>query len=80
MASVNSYFGNFNSIKVQLELDGFKPVCEVAPEFQFHKGTIRTYQITQKRKVMKKNFNSIKVQLELRDRRRTRAVVVISIP
>ena len=33
---------NFNSIKVQLELDGFRNHFVTNSEFQFHKGTIRT--------------------------------------
>ena len=40
------YVGNFNSIKVQLEL----PKSSILPffeEFQFHKGTIRTYKTTE---------------------------------
>ena len=55
-------YGDFNSIKVQLELVA-KPAAEILPIFQFHKGTIRTGKqagFTQ----AQINFNSIKVQLE----------------
>ena len=54
---------NFNSIKVRLELTP-QATPNVTPEFQFHKGTIRT-QNTSKDKGKEKNFNSIKVRLEL---------------
>ncbi len=53
---------NFNSIKVQLEHDSvFRQVFQ--PLFQFHKGTIRTYERLCVEHLMS-YFNSIKVQLE----------------
>ena len=53
----------FNSIKVQLELLNRKEDFEVN-EFQFHKGTIRTFA-PYKLYYRYCHFNSIKVQLEL---------------
>ena len=55
--------GNFNSIKVRLELvevSNNKPVLR----FQFHKGTIRT-PIAYDGSSVQAYFNSIKVRLEL---------------
>ena len=52
----------FNSIKVQLEPQGFHSVV-IHQQFQFHKGTIRTvYPLWESSR--SDNFNSIKVQLE----------------
>ena len=34
---------NFNSIKVRLELEPVQQFCPCVQEFQFHKGTIRTW-------------------------------------
>ena len=53
---------NFNSIKVQLERSTSK-VRGIQIKFQFHKGTIRTQNLTKERGVQR-DFNSIKVQLE----------------
>ena len=56
------YDANFNSIKVRLELLRVLRLPKLN-EFQFHKGTIRTYRelcfLTEYQ-----NFNSIKVRLE----------------
>ena len=53
----------FNSIKVQLEqlIGGSSSMINI--KFQFHKGTIRTWDFGI-RKLSSHNFNSIKVQLE----------------
>ena len=48
-------------------------------EFQFHKGTIRTYKGVKQDKMFK-DFNSIKVQLELRGRGEGVTLTRISIP
>ena len=53
----------FNSIKVQLEHYHGVRSRPPEPEFQFHKGTIRTYLDCGKKSVVC-HFNSIKVQLE----------------
>ena len=52
----------FNSIKVQLEPQGFHCVV-IHQQFQFHKGTIRT-TVAKALRRFDIHFNSIKVQLE----------------
>ena len=54
---------NFNSIKVQLELNFFELIIYHLFVFQFHKGTIRTTICNCKIRHYR-HFNSIKVQLE----------------
>ena len=54
----------FNSIKVQLEHRLKDSVFDLSV-FQFHKGTIRTYQQPDVA-ILHQYFNSIKVQLERR--------------
>ena len=53
---------DFNSIKVRLEPNWLPGVNKVL-EFQFHKGTIRTWLQSQERQIQA-DFNSIKVRLE----------------
>ena len=57
---ISSYF---NSIKVQLEPLLYRNISD-AFIFQFHKGTIRTYQPFCFLLHEQTHFNSIKVQLE----------------
>ena len=57
--------GNFNSIKVQLELQKL-PIRRLKRIFQFHKGTIRTFNCNLSILIIF-HFNSIKVQLEQYD-------------
>ena len=54
---------NFNSIKVRLEqaFRGNKPLLDA--QFQFHKGTIRTFRL-RRNALHYVYFNSIKVRLE----------------
>ena len=71
---------NFNSIKVQLE-----PVrdCRLRirkRRFQFHKGTIRTFQDKCSCLLAFRYFNSIKVQLEHNIGKRLLVPLIISIP
>ena len=54
---------HFNSIKVRLERNAFY-WCDLAPQFQFHKGAIRTNASAMISSGIP-NFNSIKVRLEL---------------
>ena len=54
---------DFNSIKVQLERRVTKEVLLSCYKFQFHKGTIRTFDTIIQYDIYS-NFNSIKVQLE----------------
>ena len=60
---VKGKYFDFNSIKVQLEHIS-KLIKSYTFKFQFHKGTIRTCQITNLEVAKLLNFNSIKVQLE----------------
>ena len=55
---------NFNSIKVRLEHSKVATLRPIAYEFQFHKGTIRTFGYMYLDDEFY-NFNSIKVRLEL---------------
>ena len=55
--------GDFNSIKVRLELS-IGNLCSHLLEFQFHKGAIRTQRDIASMTIQQ-NFNSIKVRLEL---------------
>ena len=55
--------GNFNSIKVQLKPYVALYAADV-PEFQFHKGTIKTL-VERRQLEIKAHFNSINVQLKL---------------
>ncbi len=54
---------NFNSIKVRLEHSKVATLRPIAYEFQFHKGTIRTFGYMYLDDEFY-NFNSIKVRLE----------------
>ena len=56
---------HFNSIKVRLEPLRASRQAAQSPQFQFHKGTIRTF-LEQGSILSQLNFNSIKVRLELR--------------
>ena len=60
---VASVYADFNSIKVQLELEFLIIQIRLIP-FQFHKGTIRTSSTVHTIDSVL-HFNSIKVQLEL---------------
>ena len=69
---------NFNSIKVQLELN-LERVMSNFQLFQFHKGTIRTFLFQGILHVCR-YFNSIKVQLELTGNHQYLEASYISIP
>ena len=55
---------HFNSIKVQLEQMHLNTQLKCILLFQFHKGTIRTFQTVSEFIDELLHFNSIKVQLE----------------
>ena len=54
----------FNSIKVRLEPSGGAVAPPLECQFQFHKGTIRTYKYMKSIADHSFDFNSIKVRLE----------------
>ena len=63
-SSSSGWIGYFNSIKVRLERLITFASATLALRFQFHKGTIRTYDILLYLSALS-YFNSIKVRLEL---------------
>ena len=70
--------GNFNSIKVRLKRDNLSEIDKFT-QFQFHKGTIKTY-VKASKMLLTSHFNSIKVRLKQEVSCARADIIAISIP